>query len=104
MKRLTVIISPTALAQIEAQMSYIANRSVQHALAWEARLQRAILALADTHGYAIDESATERLGYPVRKMVFERTYLIHFTIDDESATVRVVNFRHGARLPKRGEP
>jgi plasmid stabilization system protein ParE len=60
--------------------------------------------LAAVPGFAVDEDASERLGEPVRKCVFEGTYLIHFRQDEESGVVEIINFRHGARLPRRGEP
>ncbi len=56
------------------------------------------------HGHAVDEDASDRIGQPLRKMVFERTYLIHYRINPGRATVEVVGFRHRARLPRRGEP
>src|SRR5437879_3841448 len=104
MKRNTVIIAPYSLEQINAQAIHIAENSVSNALAWEARVHRAIDDLGDMAGYAIDEDASDRLGYTVRKLVFERTYLIHFTIDKAAGVVRVVGFRHGARLPGKDEP
>ena len=58
-----------------------------------------IEALADSHGHAVDDFASVQLGYIVRKLVFEKTYLIHYHIDDIAGLVKVVNFRHGARLP-----
>ncbi|MDB5295235.1 MAG: hypothetical protein JWO31_1218 [Phycisphaerales bacterium] len=104
MRRLTVVIPPVVQEQITAQALHIAQDSIDHALAWENRLRVAIDGLGDLPGYAVDEDASDRLGYPVRKAVFERTYLIHFVVDDAAGAVRVVNFRHGARLPRRGEP
>ncbi len=56
------------------------------------------------HNYAIDEDASARLSQPIRKIVFEKTYLIHFMVDDAAAIIRIVNFRHGARLPRPDEP
>jgi len=54
-------------------------------------------------GHAVDEDASGRAGEMIRKIVFEKTYLIHYRVIDAAAAVEIVNFRHGARLPKRGE-
>lgn len=102
MKRRRVIVAPIVHDQIRAQVLHIARDSVENALAWEDRLRATIKKLSQSSGYAIDEAASARLGYPLHKLVFEGTYLIHFVVDE--GRVRVVNFRHGARLPARGEP
>ena len=104
MKRLKVIIAPVVQRQIEAQVLYIAKDSIDNALAWEDRLRIAIENIGTVPGHAIDEVATLRLGYPIRKSVFERTYLIHYRVDDLKQVVEIVNFRHGTRLPEKGEP
>ncbi len=104
MKRWAVEISPLVESLITAQVLHIAEDSLDHALAWEGRLNEAIHALADTPGLGIDEDASERLGVTVRKMVFEGTYLVHFWLDESTGALRVIGFRHGARRPRRGEP
>lgn len=104
MKRYRVIIPPTVQDQISEQTLHIAADSINNALAWEQRLRDAIERIGRTTGYAVDEAATDRLGFEVRKVVFEGTYLIHFCIDDAAGLVKIVNFRHGSRLPRRGEP
>ncbi len=83
---------------------HIAADSVDNALAWEGRLRDAIYGLGHMPGYAKDEDASDRLGIEVARLVFERNYLIHFTADRAAGVVHVINFRHGARLPRRGEP
>jgi plasmid stabilization system protein ParE len=103
-KRLTVVIAPVVQDQITAQVLHIAAHSVDNALAWEERLRAAIERIGQVPGSAVDQDASDRLGVEVRKTVFERTYLIHFQVDGAAGVVRVVNFRHGARLPRRGEP
>jgi plasmid stabilization system protein ParE len=77
---------------------------VDNALAWEERVRAALDALGDAHGHAIDQDASRRVGQQLRKKVFERTYLIHYRINPKPPAVEVVGFRHGARLPSRGEP
>ena len=59
--------------------------------------------LGDFQGHAIDEDTSKELGYPVHKLVFEGTFLIHYRVDDAAGEVRVVRFRHGSRLPKTDE-
>jgi plasmid stabilization system protein ParE len=104
-KRLTVFIAPTAEDQIIAQVLHIAADSIDNALAWEQRLRRALENIGDVpSGHPIDEDASDRLGHTVRKAVFEQTYLLHFTVDEAAGVVRIVNFRHGARLPRGIEP
>ena len=104
MTRWTVTVSPSVWASIREQVRHIAAHSVANALAWEARLDAETFALADLPVRSTDEDATGRLGYTVHKMTFERTYLVHYRIDDATAVVDVVGFRHGARQPGPGEP
>ena len=99
MKRLKVRISKDVSRMIREQAHYIARRSPANAAAWNARMRFALKNLADVHGYAIDEKASARLGQTLRKMVFEKTYLVHFTIDEKNGVIQVVGFRHGARRP-----
>lgn len=102
MKRRRVIVAPIVLAQIRTQVFHIARDSIDNALAWEDRLHEAIKRLGEFSGYAKDEDASDRLDAEIRKLVFEQTYLVHFIVQDDE--VQVINFRHGARLPERGEP
>lgn len=104
MRRFSVHIAAGAQDQITEQVRYIAQDSIDRALAWRDRVSGAIQNLAEFHGYAIDEDASGRLGFQLHRLVFEGTYLVHFTVDDAAGVVRVVNFRHGARLPTHGEP
>ena len=100
----TVIISPAVQELMLDQSVYIARDSMINALAWERRLRAAIDTLGETHGHAVDEEASARSGRPVRKLVFERTYLIFYRVDEVKARIDVVNFRHGARVPRGNEP
>ena len=104
MSRWTVNTSQSGEDLIAEQVLYIAQNSVDNALAWEARLRSAIRSLVDTPVLAVDSNASSRLGQTVRKLVFERTYLVHFWLDDPANTIRVVGFRHGGRQPRPGEP
>jgi plasmid stabilization system protein ParE len=103
-KRLLVSAVPEAEEAILRQVLYIAQDSVDNALAWENRLRTAVKGLATFHGHAIDENTSKKLGYPIQKLIFEGTYLIFYHVDDTAGEVRVVNFRHGARLPLAEEP
>lgn len=47
---------------------------------------------------------SQRLGLTIHKFVFEGTYLVHFWLDETAGLIRVIGFRHGARLPRHGEP
>jgi plasmid stabilization system protein ParE len=103
-KKLRVIIPPIVQEQILAQVLYIARDSIDHALAWEDRLRTAINRIGMMpKGNAVDAAASARIGEEVRKMVFERTYLVFYRINEASRSVEVINFRHGAQLPGRGE-
>jgi plasmid stabilization system protein ParE len=82
---------------------YIADDSIDNALAWEVRLRAAINGIGDLPGHAIDEEASDRLGEVIRKVVFEGTYLIHYHVDEKAGVVHIINFRHGARLAREGE-
>jgi plasmid stabilization system protein ParE len=104
MKRLRVVVSPSVDYQILDQVIHIAKHSIDNALAWEQRLRKAIRAIGEAPFTAIDEDATKRLGQEIRRFSFEGTYLIHYRVDEVAEIVEVVNFRHGARLPRRGEP
>jgi plasmid stabilization system protein ParE len=103
-KRLQVNIPPFVQEQIRAQVLYIAHDSIDVALAWEDLLRTAINAIGNVPGHAVDEDASARLGETIRKTVFEGTYLIHYRVNDATDTIEIVNFRHGTRLPRRGEP
>jgi plasmid stabilization system protein ParE len=104
MKRCRVVTLPSAERQILRQVLFIAEDSVDNALAWEQRIRAAVQSLGEIPRAALDEDATDRLGEPIHKFVFEKTYLIHYRFVDSGRTVEILNFRHGARLPKRGEP
>lgn len=82
-------------------MLHIAADSVDRALAWEARVRAAIDGLSDFHGHAVDDEASRRFGRKVRKLVFERTYLIYYDADDAMATVYAIDLRHGSRVQRR---
>lgn len=105
MKSYRVILSPTVQDQIWEQVKFIAVDSIDHALNWEDRLRREVLNLGTMpRRYPVNQAASERSGEPVRKMVFERTYLLFYRINLESRSVEILNFRHGARLPRANEP
>jgi plasmid stabilization system protein ParE len=103
-KRYAILIPGNVQEQIAAQVLHIAQDSIDNALAWEDRLHKAMQVFNHMPGFAVDEDASERLGITVRRYIFERSYLIHFIVDDAAGAVRIVNFRHGARLPRTDEP
>lgn len=104
MRRLSVRVPPHVRDQITSQVLHIAEDSIDNALAWESRLRAMIGAIGEFQGHAIDDEASRRASLAVRKVVFEGTYLLHYHVDESTAVVVIVNFRHGARLPRRGEP
>lgn len=104
MKRFAVIVPPDVEQQILEYVLHIAHDSIDNALAWEDRVRAAMKAIGQTPGHAIDEDATVRAGVTIHKVVFEKTYLIFYRVNDAAGTVEIANFRHGARLPNRGEP
>jgi plasmid stabilization system protein ParE len=77
-------ITEHARDQLRDQVYYIAQDSIDHALAWEDRLFAALKGLADFHGHAIDADACDRIGGATRKMVFENTYLIHYEVNEKA--------------------
>lgn len=100
-----VIISQLAKDQICNHVDFIAVDSMTHAIAWESRLMKSIREIGTMAGsHAMDEDASERIGSRVHKVVFEGTYLIHYVFDREAKAVYIINFRHGARLPRKNEP
>lgn len=104
MSRWSVNTPPAVEDLVTEQVLFIARHSIDNALAWESRLRAAIRTLADTPMMPIDPDASDRLGRTVRKLVFEKTYLVHFWLDDPVSVIRVIGFRHGGRLPRVGEP
>lgn len=104
MRRFKVILSPTVQKQITEQVMLFAQDSIDNALAWEQRLRDAIMSLSDGRGHTRDPEASRRVGFSVRRLVFDRTYLVHHVVDSKQGVIRVVNFRHGARMPRKGEP
>lgn len=101
MKSYRVNIPASINALIWDQVLYIARDSLDNAIAWEQRLRREISRIgAMPTSFAVDEDASARIGRKVRKMVFERTYLVFCTVSEQNQSVEIVNFRHGARLPK----
>ena len=104
MKQYAVEVPPSVLDIIDELTLRIALDSVANAVAWEGRLREAMRRTGDMpHGYPVDEDVTADLKHEVRKVVFERTYLIFYRVHDDRETVEILNVRHGARLRKPGE-
>jgi plasmid stabilization system protein ParE len=104
-KKFRIIIAPIVQDQIRTQVLYIARDSINSALAWESRLRSAVknIAILPTRN-PIDNAAPARIGQQIRKMVFERTYLLFYRISHEKRSIDILNFRHGTRLPHDYEP
>jgi plasmid stabilization system protein ParE len=101
-KQYAVLLTPTVENQILDEALFISNDSVQRAVAWDARVRTTLRRhLGDApFAYALDERATTRLGREVHRYVFEKTFMVRYTIDDSSDTVTIFDFRHGARQPE----
>lgn len=97
MKRFSVRVTLETQSQVQSAALYIAAESIDRALAWEARVTLAMASLAEARGFAVDEPASAKYSLEVRRYVFERTYLIFYTVDETSGRVDVIEFRHGAR-------
>jgi plasmid stabilization system protein ParE len=100
MTRYSVHFTAEAWEPIQAQVRYIAieNRAPQNASRWLSRLLDAIDALEQLpQRNGLDEQQTHALGVDVYRMVFERTYLVFYTIDPKLSRVNIVSFRHGAK-------
>ena len=103
MKRYTVRIPQLVQDQILEQVLYIANGSIpKREMGTTPR--DAINSIGHLPGHAVDEEASARAGEKIRKLVFERTYLIHYRINASDSAIDMMNFRHGARLPRKNEP
>lgn len=100
MKRYQIHIPSDVERAIVAQVMYIAEDSIDRALAWEDRLRDAIREIGIfPRKFVVDEEVSGRYGDEVRKMVFERTYLIFYWIDESARRIDILHFRHGAQLP-----
>lgn len=103
MKRYQVHFADEAWQSIQAQVRCIAveNNAPENASRWLARVVDAVDALEqfpDRHG--VDEAEPDLHGVELRRMVFERTYLVFYAIDEGRNCVNIVSFRHGARHQK----
>jgi plasmid stabilization system protein ParE len=104
LRKYLVLVPPIVQELIRSQALYIARDSVDRALAWERRLRTAIndLSALPTR-YPLDRFASDRIGDSVRKMVFERTYLVFYRVREANRAVDILNLRHGAQLPRADE-
>lgn len=93
-----VIYSDNARAETSAQAAYMRAEQVgEEVMAnWFERLFDAIENLYEwPKRYPIDQQQTQERGFEVRKMVFGH-YLIFYRVEEESRTVEVFSFIHGA--------
>ena len=100
MTRFTVGFIPESWAAVQAQVRYIADE--QHAPENAARWFNRLLATVDSlefmpERYQVDPAQTAARGTEVRRLVFERTYLLFYVIDHARLQVTIVLFTHGAR-------
>ena len=100
MKRYTVHFTDEAWATIQAQVRYIAieSQAPERASRWLARLLDTIDALEKLlKRHLVDKQQTAIHRMDVRRLVFDRKFLVFYTIDDARSHVNVVSFRHGAQ-------
>jgi plasmid stabilization system protein ParE len=97
-------VAAKVLRQIDEQLLFIANHSITNALAWEVRLRGAMDRIPASTVHSLDHDASTRVGYSVYKLLFERTYYVHYVIDPTESLIEIVSFRHGARMPGPDEP
>jgi plasmid stabilization system protein ParE len=101
MSHFTVVVAPVAAEKIGHYGDYIAEQSgsVETAERWVDQVYNAIATLeVFPRRFALAEEDAHR-SYEIRRLIFG-DYLALYTIDDVEKTVRVVGFRHGARLPR----
>ena len=92
-----------AWESIQAQVRYVAidNNAPENAARWLARLVETVDALQQMPGrHGLDEYQTQIHDIDVRRLIFERTYLLYYTIDEDHGRVNIVSFRHGAKESK----
>ena len=100
MTRYTVKYGEAVWAAIQARVWHIAidQRAPLNADRWFTRLRAAVESLESMPGrYAVDATQSDRAGTVVYRLVFERAYLILYTIDEANLVVNVVLFYHGAQ-------
>jgi hypothetical protein len=49
----------------------------------------------------LDQKQSTAHGVAVHQMVFERTYVLRYVVDEQSHDVIIVSFRHGAQQEPR---
>src|ERR1700722_10672572 len=100
MARYTVHFTDEAWETIQAQVRYIAieSQAPERASRWLTRLLDVIDALEELpKRHLVDQRQTQIHGKDVHRIVFERKFLVFYTIDENRRRVNVVSFRHGAR-------
>jgi plasmid stabilization system protein ParE len=105
MKKYRLILPIDVQDEIRGMVRYIGRDSPERAAQWKNRLLACIRSLTSLPlEFAVDRPSSDRMGYDVRKVAFERTYLVFYSVDQSTRTVNVLCVRHGARLPREGEP
>ncbi len=100
MTQYTTGFAEDAWAAVQAHATHIAvdQQSPVNSARWLARVLDAVRTLQFMpERFAVDQRQSADLGHEVRRLVFERTYLLFYAIDDVRQHVNVVVFRHGAR-------
>lgn len=105
MKTYRVIVSPDAADQIAGYAGYIAHLAGSDEVArnWILNVYTTIDKLEHFPRRRELAEENERSSKELRRLIIGN-YLALFTIDDEVSAVRVIGFRHAARLPHPDEP
>ena len=91
-----LIISPEAMADMEAIRAFIALDSTEHARRMIERILVSIELLKTVpHRYVL-ETRDKRLRFPVRSLPV-RPYVVFFRVVEKDRVVRILTIRHGAR-------
>ena len=103
MTQYAVHFTDEAWETIQAQVRYIAieGQAPERASRWLARLLNVIDTLEQLpKRHLVDKRQTQIHGTDVHRIVFERTFLVFYTIDEKHRHVNIVSFRHGAQQRK----
>lgn len=104
MNQYQVLVSPRTRQQIRDYAMHIAQQSGSLTIAeqWTDRIFTGIERLEYFPRRFVRAEEHQHRDYDIYRQVIGN-YLVLYTIDETAAAVRVIGFRHGARLPRPGE-
>lgn len=104
MSRYRIILAPSVLEAIASYRDFIAHRSGSERIStrWVVQvLERIEVLKRIPHSFELAEENAFR-PFELRRLLIGK-YVATYTIDDVYGAVRVVDFRHGSRLPRPGD-